>query len=147
VLIAAKGPSLSALGVTGALANPQLQLYDAGRRLIASNNDVGAIPAGSELASIPGVPTNPLESALVVVLPPGNYTAVVSSAAGTGIALLEVTDLRSVDSTAVPTAGATNLVVQDANATGKPATPSTAAAKAALELCAAMPIAVSVASR
>ena len=148
VLIAAKGPSLSALGVTGALANPQLQLYDAGRRLIASNNDVGAIPAGSELASIPGVPTNPLESALVVVLPPGNYTAVVSSATGaTGVALLEVTDLRNVDSTAVPTAGATNLVVQNGNATGKPATLSAAAAKAALELCVAVPLAVSVAGR
>ena len=36
------------------------------------------------------------ESALVVVLPPGNYTAIVSGANGaTGIALLEAVDLRT----------------------------------------------------
>lgn len=94
VLITAKGPSLSAFGVTGALANPVLTLFDSGRRQIASNDNVGAIAAGSELASIPGVPTNANESALLVVLPPGSYTAVVSASAGTGVALLEITDLR-----------------------------------------------------
>jgi hypothetical protein len=94
VLITAKGPSLSAFGVTGALANPVLTLFDSGRRQIASNDNVGTVAAGSELAGIPGVPTNTNESALVVVLPPGNYTAVVSAAAGTGVALLEITDLR-----------------------------------------------------
>jgi hypothetical protein len=93
-LITAKGPSLSAFGVTGAVANPRLELYDSAGRVIANNDDVGPITAGSELARIPGVPTNPLEAALVVVLPPGNYTAVVSAAAGTGVALLETYDLR-----------------------------------------------------
>ena len=43
----------------------------------------------------PGVPRNTVESALVVVLPPGNYTAIVTAAAGTGVALLEVNDLRT----------------------------------------------------
>lgn len=94
-LISAKGPSLSAFGLTGALANPRLGLYDSAGREIASNDDVGTIAAGSELASIPGMPRNSVESALVVVLPPGNYTAMVSAAAGTGIALLEVADLRT----------------------------------------------------
>ena len=41
------------------------------------------------------MPTNAVESALTVVLPPGNYTAIVSGNGGTGIALLEVTDLRN----------------------------------------------------
>ena len=56
-------------------------------------------------------------------------------------------DLRNGDSTAVPTAGATNLVVQNGNAMGKAVSLSAAAAKAALELCAAVPIALSVANR
>lgn len=93
-LITAKGPSLTQFGVTGAVANPRLDLFDSAGRLVASNDDVGTIPPGSELSRIPGVPTNPLESALVVVLPPGNYTAQVSAASGTGVGLLEIYDLR-----------------------------------------------------
>jgi hypothetical protein len=146
VLISAKGPSLSTFGVTGALPNPRLQLYDAGRRLIATNDDIGTVAAGSELASIPGAPTNALESALLVVLPPGNYSAVVSATAGTGLALLEVSDLRNLNSTAVPASGTPGAVVRrDAmpareNRTG-------ALAQAAIELCAAVPLAVTVAGR
>lgn len=94
VLVTAKGPSLTAFGVTGALANPRLALYDSGGREVASNDDVGTVAAGSELAGLLGAPRNNLESALVVVLPPGNYTAQVTAATGTGIALLEVYDVR-----------------------------------------------------
>ncbi|MSU50500.1 MAG: CHRD domain-containing protein [Opitutus sp.] len=94
-LITAKGPSLSAFGIAAPLANPILTIFDSAGRQIARNDDVGAIAAGSELANIPGVPRNAVESALVLVLPPGNYTAIVSAAAGTGIAILEVNDLRT----------------------------------------------------
>lgn len=135
VLVSAKGPSLSTFGIAGPLANPRLQLYDAGRRLIATNDDVGPVAAGSELASIPGVPSNPVESALVVVLPPGNYTAVVSSAtAATGIALLEVNDLRSVSSSVVP-ASLNDLVTLQRAGSPARATNAALAAKAALEFC------------
>jgi hypothetical protein len=98
VLITAKGPSLTALGVTAALANPRLTLFDSANRQIAINDDVGTLAAGSELAAIPGTPRNTTESALLVVLPPGNYTAAVTSstATGTGVALLEVYDVRTV---------------------------------------------------
>lgn len=102
-LITARGPSLTAAGVAGALANPRLGLYDSAGREIAFSEDVGTVPVGSELASVPRVPTNALESALLVVLPPGNYTAMVSSSSGTGIALLEVSDLRNLGG-AVPAA-------------------------------------------
>jgi hypothetical protein len=96
VMITAKGPSLTALGVTGALADPLLSLYDGTGRLIAVNDNIGTVAAGSELASIPGLPRNAAESALVVVLPPGNYTAVVSGVGNaTGVALLETIDLRT----------------------------------------------------
>ena len=104
MLIDAKGPSLAAYGVTGALANPSLAIYDTAGRLMASNDDIGTPAAGSELATLYGVPTNSAESALLVVLSPGNYTAVVSGNGGTGIALLEATDLRG--NTAIINAGA-----------------------------------------
>jgi hypothetical protein len=140
-LISAKGPSLSAFGVTGAVANPRLALFDSAGRQIAQNDDVGTLAAGSELASIPGVPRNAVESALVVVLPPGNYTAIVTAATGApGVALLEVNDLRTlgIGSTTVVTQTQANPIRASSLAT---------ATKAALELCAAVPLAVSVASR
>ncbi len=96
-LITAKGPSLTAFGVSGVLANPRLTVYDSAGRAIASNDDVGAT-TGTDLANVPGVPTNSLESALLLVLPPGNYSAIVSSSTGTtGTALLEVNDLRTLN--------------------------------------------------
>ena len=95
-LIAAKGPSLSNYGVTGVLANPALMIFDSNGRLIAQNDDVGTPAAGSELLGLYGVPTNAQESALILVLPPGNYTAVAAGSGGaTGIALIEATDLRN----------------------------------------------------
>ncbi len=94
VLAVAKGPSLTAFDVANALANPRLALFDSGGREIASNDDVGTVAAGSELAGLQGAPRHNLESALVVVLPPGNYTAQVTAATGTGISLLEVFDVR-----------------------------------------------------
>ncbi|MDP3070050.1 MAG: CHRD domain-containing protein [Opitutaceae bacterium] len=140
VLITAKGPALAAFGVTGAIPNPRLALFS-GATQIAANDDVGALVVGSELARIPAVPTNPLESALVVVLPPGNYTAIVSSAAGTGVALLEAYDLRNVPTTVAiasldpvsPAGGATRAVA--------------AAARPAPELCVVTPLPTTVATR
>ncbi len=99
LMITAKGPSLAAFGVTGALADPSLSIYDAAGRQIAQNDNIGAT-AGTDFATIPGAPTNTSESALLVVLPPGNYTAVVSGNGGTGIALLEAIDVRVVGATA-----------------------------------------------
>ena len=141
-LITAKGPSLTAAGVAGALPNPRLELYDSGRRRIAFNDDMPAIPAGSELASMPGVPTNAVESVLVVVLPPGNYTAIVSSAtAATGVALLEVTDLRS-----LPTTVPAVVAMQRAAAPAATTKGAVALAKTMPELCVA-PLAAIVATR
>ena len=138
VLITAKGPSLTAFGVAGVIANPKLALFDSASRQIAANDDVGVIVAGSELSRIPNVPTNPLESALVVVLPPGNYTAIVSSAAGTGVALLEAYDLRNLQSTiavaALEPARAASPTQAVASINGKAATQP--------ELCVATPLVI-----
>ena len=142
-LITAKGPSLAAFGVTGAVANPRLELYDSAGRLIAFNDDVGTIAANSELGRIPNVPTNGVESALVVVLPPGNYTAQVSAASGTGVALLETYDLRGLAG-----AGVTVSSV-DARVPARAATMASTrpAGAGVLELCTAVPLGVTVAKR
>jgi hypothetical protein len=134
LLISAKGPSLSAFGVTGALTDPVLTLYDSAGRSIASNNDIGTVAATSELASIPGTPTNSLESALLVVLPPGNCTAVVSgNGTATGIALLEALDLRTLNGNLTTTG---IIAAAPAPSTGR------SVAAAALELCVGAPLAV-----
>ena len=141
VLVTAKGPSLSTFGVTGVLSNPRVVVYDSGGRQIAFNDDVGTVAAGSDLALTPGVPTNALESALMLVLPPGNYTAVVSGNSGTGVALLEVTDLRNSGLRA--TASTIEEVLTFSRERASPYRASRiAAAKRALELCGTSPLGV-----
>jgi hypothetical protein len=72
VLIRALGPSLTPLGVTGALADPTLELRDEnGAVRVATSND--------------------LEPAVTETLAPGGYTVIVAGRNGlTGVALVEV---------------------------------------------------------
>lgn len=106
LLITAKGPSLTSYGVTGALTDPYLELYDAGGRLIAFNDNTTLPLPGGDLSVLPIAPIVSAESTLLVVLPPGNYTAVVSGNGGTGVALLEATEARIVGAPTVIVAGA-----------------------------------------
>jgi hypothetical protein len=94
VLIRASGPALIPLGVTGTLADPQLQLYS-GSTVLAGNFGWGGSPQiASRAASVGAFPwssTTSDDSALLVTLPPGAYTAQVSGETGdTGDALVEV---------------------------------------------------------
>jgi hypothetical protein len=96
VLIRASGPALTSLGVTGALPDPQLQLYSGGA-VIYSNAGWGGNAAVAAAARNVGAFTwsNPSsnDSAILVTLPPGAYTAIVSGVSGdTGVALAEVYD-------------------------------------------------------
>ena len=94
VLLRAIGPSLGALGVTGTLTNPSIELHDSSGAVIASNNDWRATQE-QEITDTGLAPTSNLESAILVDLAPGSYTAIVSGAAGgSGIALVEVYDLE-----------------------------------------------------
>jgi hypothetical protein len=94
VLVRALGPSLTPLGVTGALANPTLELHDQNGALISSNNDWKATQqAAIEAANL--APPNDLESAIIATLGPGAYTAVVAGDMGSiGVALVEVYRLQ-----------------------------------------------------
>ncbi len=90
VLVRAIGPSLAAFGVTDALADPVLELHDANGTLITSNDNWNSPPA-PDIEATGLAPTNPLESAILMSLLPGGYTAIVSGSGGsTGVALVEV---------------------------------------------------------
>jgi hypothetical protein len=94
IVVRALGPSLTAVGVANALADPRLELRDSDGALVAANNDWQDNPAAAgELIAANLSPTNPLESGLAVTLPPGLYTALlfgVNNSAGIG--LVEVYD-------------------------------------------------------
>lgn len=94
VIIRALGPSLAAAGVTGALQNPTITLYNSAGALF-TNDDYGQNVA-VDLQAIAAknlTPTDARESAIYQTLPPGAYTAIVSGVGGTtGIALVEVYD-------------------------------------------------------
>ena len=93
VIIRAIGPSLAAAGVSGALQDPLLEVYDGNGSLLFSNYNWRSTQEDQIIAStIP--PTDDREAAIVATLPSGPYTAVVRSANnGAGVALVEVYNL------------------------------------------------------
>ena len=100
------GPSLAQLGLTGVLANPYLELHSVAAT-IASNDDwmvnldptkdpdqSPAIIATGLAPGQPPFPPQPLESAILAVLDPGSYTAIMSGKNNTiGVGLVEVYNL------------------------------------------------------
>jgi hypothetical protein len=91
VVIRARGPSLASQGVVGTLANPVLQLVFASDGTVITNDDWGTATNASALAASGFAPTDSRESALLVTLNPGAYTAIVSGVGGsTGVAIVEV---------------------------------------------------------
>jgi hypothetical protein len=98
VIVRAIGPSLP---LTGALADPFLELRDSSGALVASNDNWRSDQQAEIIATgIP--PSNDLESAIVATLTANNsaYTAIVRGVNnGTGIGVVEAYDLdRTVDS-------------------------------------------------
>jgi len=90
VLIRAAGPSLVNHGVTGVLANPTLQLYS-GSTVIASNDDWQSATNAAAIQATGLAPASALESAILITLQPGAYTAIVSGVGGgTGVGIVEV---------------------------------------------------------
>jgi hypothetical protein len=88
------GPSLTALGISNALADPTLELRNSNGALLASNNDWQDNAAqAAELTAAGLAPTNPLESGIAITLPPGPYTALLAGRNnGTGVGVVEVYD-------------------------------------------------------
>lgn len=84
LVIRAIGPSLAASGVAGPLADPTLEIHNALGDVVASNDDWRDGQNASQIQQSGLGPTDNLESALLVTLSPGNYTAVVSGYGGGG---------------------------------------------------------------
>jgi hypothetical protein len=94
VLVRASGPALTAFGVPGTLSDPQLQLFSA-TKLIASNAGWGGkaeiATAAASVGAFAWSNPSSSDSALLLTLPPGAYTAQVSGVSGdTGVALVEL---------------------------------------------------------
>ena len=95
VVVRAVGPSLASHGVSHPLSDPVLTIYDSNGTAIATNDNWHDNVNWLDVQRNGLAPPNALESALVLHLPAGAYTAVVSGANGaTGNALAEVYDLH-----------------------------------------------------
>ncbi|WP_221031870.1 hypothetical protein [Actomonas aquatica] len=97
LLIRAIGPGLQDYGITSHLPNPRLQIFDHENRLIAENVSWSDATDPAELKAVmSSIGAFPLtedsaDAALIIELPSGVYTAVVSPADGQpGTALLEL---------------------------------------------------------
>jgi hypothetical protein len=92
VVVRAIGPSLAQAGISNPLSNPTLQLFDNNGQVVATNDNWTDNPTeAAALRALGLAPSNPAESAIVAILPPGLYTAVVAGqSGGTGIGLIEV---------------------------------------------------------
>lgn len=96
-LIRGIGPALRAFGVNSALGDPVLTLTTALGTIVATNDDWGSATNAFEIITTSAtvgafaLPPGSKDSALLISLAPGNYTALISgSTATTGIALVEV---------------------------------------------------------
>jgi hypothetical protein len=106
VLIRGSGPALSGYGVANPLQAPVLNVYDVNGNLIATNQGWGSqasvsgspYPAADEATVASDITatgafayTGGNDTAVVLTLPPGGYTAQISGAGGgSGTALFEV---------------------------------------------------------
>lgn len=91
IVIRAIGPSLADAGISDSLQDPQLQLFVGNSFIQGNDNWQDDRTQASLLTSVGLQPQNANESAMVVSLPTGQYTAIVNGASGTiGTALIEV---------------------------------------------------------
>jgi hypothetical protein len=98
VILRAIGPSLTRFGIVDVLADPILELHGAGA-FATITNDNWRDTQETEIAQTGIPPTYDSESAIVVTLAPGAYTALVRGKNNTlGVALIEVYDLDQSDS-------------------------------------------------
>jgi hypothetical protein len=93
LLLRGIGPSLSASGVAGCLADPALDLYDEHGTLIATNDNWRSAEEAS-IQTTGLAPTNSKEAAIMAKLAPGSYTVVLRGVnESSGVGLVEVYDL------------------------------------------------------
>jgi hypothetical protein len=92
MVVRGMGPSLAQFGLTPVLADPALELHDSnGATLVSNDNWQDDSASAAQLISLGLAPQNGKESALVLSLPPGAFTAILAGKnGGTGIGLVEI---------------------------------------------------------
>jgi FtsP/CotA-like multicopper oxidase with cupredoxin domain len=91
VIVRAIGPSLTDFGVSGALGDPTLTVYDKDGSPVITNDNWNDDPNMAAIQSYSLGPASTKESATYLQLAPGNYTAIVRGVSGgTGIGLVEI---------------------------------------------------------
>ena len=97
VIVRALGPTLGTLGVSGALTDPTITVIN-NSNVVASNDDWRDTQE-AQIAASGVAPRSDLESAVIAILPPGSYSAVLSGKnGGTGIGLVDVYELDATTS-------------------------------------------------
>ena len=94
IVLRALGPSLENFGLVG-LSDPRLDLFDGEGTLLASNDNWQDSQA-ADIEATGLAPSDPLEAAILITLPRGAYTAVLSPVSGVihGVALAELYKLQ-----------------------------------------------------
>ena len=99
LLLRGVGPTLSQLGVSGALPDPQVKLFDSAGKMIATNDDWAAAPNQAAILAAGGTQLGALtldakDAVLLVTVTPAAYTVQISGVNNTiGNALIEIYDL------------------------------------------------------
>ena len=90
VVVRGLGPTLAQFGVSQALADPVVSLFDGNGDLVSTNNNwKDKQQAAIEAAGL--APPNDLEAVILAPVAAGNYTAILSgNGGGTGIGLVEI---------------------------------------------------------
>ncbi len=101
VLVRGVGPTLSALGVSGVLADPQITVFSGNTQIAANDNwEIGAstpavLSAVSAQVGAFALQSGSKDAALLLTLQPGIYTVQVTGVGNTtGVALIEVYDTQ-----------------------------------------------------
>ena len=93
-VIRALGPSLTAQGVTGALVNPVLDLYNSNGDLLIENDDYYTRRVYGVIGGYGLLPGSLYEPAIYFEGAPGSFTAIVRGVDGTaGVGLIEIYDV------------------------------------------------------
>jgi uncharacterized surface protein with fasciclin (FAS1) repeats len=102
LLIRGVGPSLAPFGITNALPDPELFIYNQRGHVVATNRNHGDAVNQELMNQVRPIAgafplTSALDASALVGLPSGAYTAVVRGAnGGTGVALVEAYDVGTV---------------------------------------------------
>lgn len=113
VVVRAIGPALGAFGIPNPLVDPSLEIKNAAGVEVARCDNWSACNLSSQLAGYGLAPTQSNESALVLDLAPGAYTALVRGVGdGVGVSLVEVYSVQ--DSARPPGPAESQLVPKPA---------------------------------